>query len=279
MSVCSRLFTVFMSAENQEGRGHTARPYGLTKPEVSRVAFKSLWLALNNSQFPFWRFVAWDNSGSEEFRAWMHKHSWAHFASDGVPIHAITSYDQRTDAACRALVDGLGAEDDDWILLAEDDQVWAGDSLYLILDFISTYSGDFVIVPYVQPYMIWAGLQERQCGSQMALTVDSVGTLPKIPMGTMLAREKLRVVLRTRLHHWMQVFWTNGTLLTRVGLLRKWWRENPKVLDHGFMEKMSATVPFFAPIPSLSTHFQEGCQSPGFNQRVTEEWVRGLLRP
>jgi hypothetical protein len=93
------------------------------------------------------------------------------------------------------------------------------------------------------------------------------------------AREKPRLWARSRLHHWMQVFWTNGTLLIRVGLLRKWWAENPgkSVLEHHFMEKKAETVPFFAPIPPLSTHLQEGCESPGFNQRVTEEWVRSFL--
>ena len=278
MSNRNRLFTVFMSCENQEGRGHTARPYGLTKPQVSRVAFKSFHVALTNSQFPFWRLVASDNSSSVEFRAWMHSHSWAHLAPEGVPIYPVASYEQRDGKELRRIVDGLGAEDDDWVLLAEDDQVWAGDALYLILDFVSTYAGDFVVVPYVQPFMLWGGLSERQCGSQIALTVDNVGTLPKIPMDRMMRSEKPRIWLRSRLHHWMQVFWTNGTMMLRAGLLRAWLAEGATALSHGFMVEKFKTVPGFAPIPSLSTHFQEGCQSPGFNQRVTEEWVRSFLR-
>jgi hypothetical protein len=271
LSVSHRLFVVFSSCENQEGRVHTARPYGLSKPEVSRVGFKSLWLALSNSQLPFWRLVASDNSSSAEFRDWMHKHSWAHFAPEGVPIYPVTSNEQRDDKEIRRIVDLLGAGDDDWVLLAEDDQVWAGDSIYLVHDFLCTYTGDFVIVPYVQPYRVWAGLAERQAGPQ--IEEPDVMSMDKIR-----AREVPRLVLRSRLHHWMQVFWTNGTLLTRAGLLRKWWNESPVVLEHGFMEKKLQTVPGFAPIPSLSTHFQEACQSPGFNQRITEEWVRGMLR-
>jgi hypothetical protein len=271
LSVSNRLFVVFSSCESLEGRDTTARPYGLTKPQVSRIAFKSLWKALNNSQFPHWRLACSDNSSSQGYRDWIGRHSWAHFASEGVTVYPVTSNEQRNDKEIHRIVDLMGAGDEDWVLLAEDDQVWAGDSLYLALDFINTIPGDYILVPYVQPYMIWAGLAERQVGSQ--IEGPDVMSISKI-----MAREKPRVIPRTPLHFWMQVWWTNGTLITKAGLLRKWWAESPTVLEHRFMENKLQTVPGFAPIPPLSTHFQESVQSPGFNQRVTEEWVRDFLK-
>ncbi len=276
MSFCNRLHVIFESCENQEGRSHTARPYGLTKPEIARISFRSLWVALSNSQFPEWRLAAYDNGSSEEFKAWMHKHSWAFLAPDGVPVHPVKD-GKRSLADALRIVDTMDPHDEDWVLIAEDDQVWAGDALYLIRDFINTYSGDFVLVPYVQPYLVWSGLQERQCGAQFEVVVDGVGEVPRLDLARAFKSEKPRVVLRSRLHHWMQVFWANGTIIVKLSMLRAWCAEGG--YSHEFVErKLATTVPGFAPIPSLSTHFQEGCESPGFNQRITEEWVRGFLR-
>lgn len=270
MSICNRLHVIFESCENQEGRATTVRPYGLSKPEVSRISFKSLWLALNASQFPSWRLTAYDNGSSQEFRDWMHKHSRAHLAPDGVAIQPVSGGKRSLTEALK-IVDSAGAEADDWVLIAEDDQVWLGDSLYLLRDFIESYSGDYVLVPYIQPYLIWAGLTERQCGPEME-------SRELMSIETIRAREVPRLWLRSRLHHWAQVFWANGTILASLKLLRAWNAEGG--YSHRFVEnKLKTSVLGFAPIPSLSTHFQEQCESPGFNQRVAEEWVRSFLRP
>ena len=271
------LWTVFESCELLEGRGHSLRPYGLTKPEVSRAAFASLHRSLHNgpSSQVAWRLICSDNGSTQEYRDWIHSHAWAHLAPDGVPVYPVGS-EGRTFAFLFDILDKHGVADSDWLLIAEDDQLWAGDAIWVLHDFLTSYRGDFVLVPYIQPYLNWGLTAEHQSSGALAMQHDG-DTLKLKDIGQALGRP--RAWVRSRNHHWMQVFWTNGTMLTRVGMLRQWWREWPAGMSgHDFTAAKAETVPFLSPVPPVSTHFQEGCESPGFNQRVTEEWVRGLLR-
>ena len=270
------LWVVFESAELLEGRTHSIRPYGLTKPQVSRAAFASLWRTLHNgpSSQVAWRLVCSDNGSTQEYRDWVHAHAWAHLAPDGVPVYPVGP-EGRSTAAMAARLAELGAADHDWLLIAEDDQLWAGDAIWVLHDFLTSYQGDFVLVPYIQPYMNWELTAEHQSFGQLALQHDG-DALKLKDIGQALGRP--RAWVRSRNHHWMQTFWTNGTMLLRVGLLRQWYREWPAGMSgHDFLAGKAESVPFLSPVPPVSTHFQEGCESPGFNQRLTEEWVRGLL--
>jgi len=274
MPVSNKLFVIFMSCENLEGRPQTLRPFGLTKPELARLSFVSLWKALNASQMR-WKLVVEDNSSSPEFRKWMQ----TFYGGRGkdkitenrmpVDIFPIVKY---ADRNLQKIVGKMDVKDDDWVFFAEDDHLYTGDCLWLMREFANIYGAeDFALVPYVQTFKLWFLLGERQIGPQVIQPgMASIAAAMK--------HERPRLVLRTPLSHWMQVWHANGTLLARAGLLRKWWSKHPEGLTHAVTSSIFETTPCFAPIPSLSTHLQEGCESPGFTQKMAQEWLYCLGR-
>ena len=251
------------------------RPYDLSKTDLIKICFESLWRAASNSQM-MWRIIVVDDSSSPELREWMRHHKGGRVK--GTPLvvqeHANLG-NARSLERQFALFDNLGLPDDSWVYFVEDDYLHAGDCFWRIRDFLNYAEGDFYLSPYCQPYAMWHAIESRQAGVQVVRPKQMM-------MSEIMRAEKPRRWVRTPLHDWMQTFHTNWSFLTSAKLVRRYrdiYRKAIPKWNDTQISTIYEQVPCWTPIPTLASHWQEGAESPGFNQQVVKEWVEGLKCP
>jgi len=251
---------------------HNPRPYDMSKTDVIKACFASLWRAACNSQL-MWRIYVIDDGSSPELRDWMRGHKGGRVKGTQLIVEEHSGLGNAGSLARQfALVEELNLDDDSWVYLVEDDYLHTGDCFWRVRDFLNFAEGDFYISPYCQPYNAWHAVESRQAGLQVVRPSCLI-------MSEVMRTEKPRRWVRTPLHDWMQVFHTCWTFLTTAGVLRRHWGVYQAALprwDDATISAIYETVPCWTPIPALASHFQEGCQSPGFNQQVVREWVEEL---
>ena len=264
------LHVIFRSCEGKSVRSGSMRPYGMTKGEVTRACFYSLWHSVIFGHFPQPRFHVIDDSSSPELRQWFKHFDWPGYCPPPV-VHPFEGLGgDQSFAEALKLVESLNLRDQDYVYMVEDDYYHAPDCFWHLRDFLDIYSGHLFLVPYCQHLGMTGVMQVRQDGvlqgyDDSTEVHDAVRGLPQ------------RHILLTHECFWVQQFMSCLTFMARMGTLRKHWATLLAAVqgsNDALVSSLFTDSPCYFPVPALSSHMQAGCFSPYFTNHLAELQIR-----